>query len=322
MLLTARFPTLFPFLFFVNYLWYFMFYNETLANFFFKNQDEAKTSTQQLYRIYVIFNVRKKKITFNRFYIFMYLLKNRLIKKDYNNVYLVLSYLFFLKTRNIKCARIVYNSSDVTFHKNTIKKVIDNTINLSNFWDRLKKLKRPATKLSYTEHFIFVYKTKLDKYNTLGFITLVDSFYVVRAKSEKFLKVLVKVNKSLLISPKYSSSSINKYISLNSLKDFEFQFLRKNKVYNKGRYSRCRQNYRTGVYMCMYLSVVSIFGLYYWFYKFSFNFTYLWWFFISFVASFFLPKIIKYRLYEPTTLLLKFFDFFKWITLLVRSFFK
>jgi hypothetical protein len=136
------------------------------------------------------------------------------------------------------------------------------------------------------------------------------------------LRTLVQVDKPLLTTPKYASSSINKYLSLDSIQNFEFQFLRKNKVYNKGRYSRCRQNYRTGVYMCMYLSVVSIFGLYYWFYKFSFNFTYLWWIFISFVASFFVPKIIKYRLYEPVTLFSKFFGLLKWFSLLVKSLLK
>jgi hypothetical protein len=124
-----------------------------------------------------------------------------------------------------------------------------------------------------------------------------------------------------LVAPKLSSSSIYKFINVADSNNMEFQFLRKNKVYNKGRYSRCRQNYRTGVYMCMYLSVVSIFGLYYWFYKFSFNFTYLWWLFICFIGSFFLPKIIKYRLYEPITLFNKFFDLFKWLFLVIKSIF-
>jgi hypothetical protein len=132
---------------------------------------------------------------------------------------------------------------------------------------------------------------------------------------------LVTFNKPLLVAPKLSSSSINKFIDISNSKNLEFQFLRKNKVYNKGRYSRCRQNYRTGVYMCLYLSVVSIFGLYYWFYKFSFNFTYLWWLFIAFVGSFFLPKIIKYRLYEPVTLINKIFDFFRWLLLVIKSLF-
>lgn len=136
-------------------------------------------------------------------------------------------------------------------------------------------MKRPRTEDNYNEFFINDFKKKFEKYNKLGFLVIHNSFFLVRVRSENFLKVLVNFNKPLLITPKYSSSSITKYIGVGNLGEFEFQFLRKNKVYNKGRYSRCRQNYRTGVYMCMYLSVVSIFGLYYWFYKFSFNFTYL-----------------------------------------------
>jgi hypothetical protein len=74
--------------------------------------------------------------------------------------------------------------------------------------------------------------------------------------------------------------------------------------------------------MCLYLSVISIFGLYYSFYKFAFKFTYLWWFFIAFVGSFILPKAIKYRLYEPTTLLKKFFDLYVWFCELLKPVFE
>ena len=45
---------------------------------------------------------------------------------------------------------------------------------------------------------------------------------------------------------KYNSTSIVKYINNNT--DYSIYFLRKNKSFNKGRYSRNRQNYRTGVY--------------------------------------------------------------------------
>ena len=131
-------------------------------------------------------------------------------------------------------------------------------------------------------------------------------------------KIELKLNNSLY-TPKIATSSIYKNISLLDSGNIEFQFLRKNKVYNKGRYSRCRQNYRTGVYLCMYLSIVSIFGLYYWFFKFSFNFSYLWWFFIGFLGSFLLPKIIKYRLYEPSTMINVLYDFFIWLSLLFKS---
>ena len=166
-------------------------------------------------------------------------------------------------------------------------------------------------------------------YGNLSSIYLIDVYsklsLVIKYGVSTFLKnnlntqCNVNIKNKNINSPKMLSSSVYKYIDVINFGEVEFQFLRKNKVYNKGRYSRCRQNYRTGVYLCMYLSVVCIFGLYYWFFKFSFNFSYLWWFFIAFVGSFILPKIIKYRLYEPQTLLNKCFDFFRWVSVLVKS---
>ena len=170
---------------------------------------------------------------------------------------------------------------------------------------------------------VTIYKKKINKLRnsinvnnyTMYFIT--NTFQIV---NRLFVKNFFKKNKDLVHKPNYSSTSINKYLNLKNIKNFNFQFLRKNKVYNKGRYSRTRQNYRTGVYMCMYLSVVSILGLYYTFFGFIFNFSYLWWFFISFLASFLIPKIIKYRLYEPNTLFYKFCDFFYYLVNLINSF--
>lgn len=111
---------------------------------------------------------------------------------------------------------------------------------------------------------------------------------------------------------KYAPTNISKYINYSNY-DFEVQFLRKNKVFNKGRYSRNRQNYRTGVYMCLYVSILSLYGIYYMFYKFSFNFSYLWLGFFFFIASFFIPKFIKYRLYDPYILSYKIFEVNKWL---------
>jgi hypothetical protein len=159
------------------------------------------------------------------------------------------------------------------------------------------------------------YQSVLNKYIRLYILDTYNKYLFLQNHSIKFnLK-----SSNLLNIPKSTTSSIYKNISLFDSGNVEFQFLRKNKVYNKGRYSRCRQNYRTGVYLCMYLSIVSIFGLYYWFFKFSFNFSYLWWFFISFLGSFLLPKIIKYRLYEPSTTINSFYNFFIWLSLLFKS---
>lgn len=65
-------------------------------------------------------------------------------------------------------------------------------------------------------------------------------------------------------------------------------FLRANNLYNKSRYSRNRQTYRTGVYWCMWLTVLTVIGLYYYLYVFLIKFTYLWaLFYVSLLFFFF-----------------------------------
>lgn len=97
----------------------------------------------------------------------------------------------------------------------------------------------------------------------------------------------------------YSGTSLGKYVNKGSLNNMTFYFLRKTKMFNKGRYSRNRQNYRTGVYWCLYINIMVLFGLYLYFYRFTLNFGYLWWLFFSLVASFFVPRILKFRLNNP-----------------------
>lgn len=293
-------------------------------------------SIKELYVLYKLFNLKhntisSKKEKFNIYFLYQYSIlvngiffnmSNTIIFKDI----LFLSLFFFNKTKKLKYSSLRLQDDDKHIF---IKNLLPNVYNIrskylvkkkfSIFWEKWKELKRPKTKQDFDKYFLTIWEEKIKTYSNLNFLKSTNIFYSVRVKTENFSKNLVLLSNKLLSIPKYSSSSITKIITVEGSKNFEFQFLRKNKVYNKGRYSRCRQNYRTGVYMCMYLSIVSIFGLYYWFYKFSFNFTYLWWLFISFVGSFFLPKIIKYRLYEPTTLFNKIFDFFKWVLLVIKS---
>ena len=292
-----------------------MFWTSNVYNFFFKSLDK-NVSTQQLYLIYLIFLKFNTRLTFTQFCTYSYIYLNKFNCCGITSLFL--GKVFFFKTSKLLQISNVFGG-DAQKCQNTL--INQKNFNHSFFWKKFQKLKRPKTEDNYDEYFIKDLRTKITKYNKLGFLVIFNSFFLVRVRSENFLKNLVNFNKPLLISPKYSSSSINKYVCVDNVENFEFQFLRKNKVYNKGRYSRCRQNYRTGVYMCMYLSVVSIFGLYYWFYKFSFNFTYLWWLFIAFIASFFLPKVIKYRLYEPMTFISKVFDFFKWGFMIIKSIF-
>ena len=277
-------------------------------------------STQELYSIYT--NVKKinPQLTFSEFIKLFQILRKGV------NLFAapttLLGFFFFLKTTPLITLVSVLNVSTNTSANLFLPNGKSSTVlKFSGFWKKFKKLKRPATEKNFNEYFLLLWEKKLNTYSNIGFLKTVGNFYVNKLSTEIFTLTSVQTSKPLLIAPKFSSTSINKFLNVSQLDNFEFQFLRKNKVYNKGRYSRCRQNYRTGVYMCMYLSVCSIFGLYYWFYKFTFNFSYLWWFFIAFFGSFLFPKIVKYRLYEPTTLVNKFFDFFKWIFSLVRSLF-
>jgi len=257
-------------------------------------------------------------------YIYVYLYKRNFGKLQ-GATQLFLSFFFFSKTYNISYMFVLNDNLLYKLHTlpdfslwcphKDVEPVYNVFVKL-NEW-KYKFLGKGSAEFLREEYCKLLYK-----YKYLGLVIFKKfSFYL---NTERLLKNSVLTNKFLTI-PKFSSSSINKYINLNNLSEYQFFYLRKNKVYNKGRYSRNRQNYRTGVYMCLYLSVISIFGLYYSFYKFIFKFTYLWWFFIGFIGSFILPKAIKYRLYEPTTLIKKFFDLYIWYFGLLKasySFFK
>lgn len=56
--------------------------------------------------------------------------------------------------------------------------------------------------------------------------------------------------------------------------------LRKTKSFNKSRYSRNRQYYRTGVYWCLWLNIILVLGLYYSFYRYSLKFSYVFIFYV------------------------------------------
>ena len=134
-----------------------------------------------------------------------------------------------------------------------------------------------------------------------------NKFKVYTSNLVKFNLDVIKNNLKLNTVIKFAPSSMLKYVSLNNISQYTILFLRKNKVFNKGRYSRNRQYYRTGVYWCLYINIIAVIGIYYWFYKLTFNFGYMWWLLYVFIASFIVPKAIKYRLYNIKTLLNSFY---------------
>lgn len=67
---------------------------------------------------------------------------------------------------------------------------------------------------------------------------------------------------------------------LTNRNEFSNLVLRKTKSFNKSRYSRNRQYYRTGVYWCLWLNVILVTGLYYAFYRYSLKFSYIFIFYV------------------------------------------
>lgn len=61
---------------------------------------------------------------------------------------------------------------------------------------------------------------------------------------------------------------LNKITTINYL-------LRKTKSFNKSRYSRNRQYYRTGVYMCLWFNIIFVLGGYYFMFRLTLKFSYV-----------------------------------------------
>ena len=257
-----------------------------------------------------------------------------------NELHFFLFVFFYQKTKKLIFLEKLYENNLYSFSKvfkGTVFGVWENkkySVKFLNDFLRLWRLRHRSrvkenTRLSFLDYSKRVYSYKLYVYYSSKLIDIKHKLLITVIPSSiiRYFITVFKIpqnetmfkNTTLLISPKYSSSSLHKYININTFK-YEYQFLRKNKVYNKGRYSRTRQNYRTGVYMCVYLSLVTIFGLYFIFYRFSFSFTHLWWLYVYFIFSFFAPKIIQNRLYEPSTLIKKSINFIRWIISIIKSF--
>lgn len=86
-------------------------------------------------------------------------------------------------------------------------------------------------------------------------------------------------------------------------------YLRAARHFNKGRYSRNRQLYRTGVYWCIWLNVVIVYALHYYFYRVVFSFGYLWLPLGLMTLVMFSSRLYKYRFYDVDNLIQEFKEF-------------
>ena len=148
----------------------------------------------------------------------------------------------------------------------------------------------------------------LNYLNTFSVKTYLNSFFFLRLKNLNYYI-------------KYSVSDFFKYLNNYSLQTLNILFLRKNKVFNKGRYSRNRQYYRTGVYWCLYVNIVAVVGIYFWFYRFNMNFGYLWWILYFFLFSLFFSRSYSLNVFGLKRTFLQIFKSFFWILNIFSSFF-
>jgi len=161
----------------------------------------------------------------------------------------------------------------------------------------------------------YFYKKKFYKKNYNYFYKKLIKFYKITLK----LKFKVIFLKNLFFI-KFTPSSINKYINIFESANFNFFFIRKNKIFNKSRYSRNRQLYRTGVYWCLWLNILIVYGLFFIFYRLTFNFGYFWYGIFILLYTVIIPKILKFKYYSFFNVYYEFLNFFKWIGLLIYNF--
>ena len=155
------------------------------------------------------------------------------------------------------------------------------------------------------------------------------SFYKTVAEYAHFSKqaVLLNVSKTETASAsiRFKTSDITENVVDNISSFFKknqlFYFLRKHKLFNKGRFSRNRQTYRTGAYWCLWVNILAVTGFYYWFYRFTMNFGYLWPFFSLFILSFIIPRALKYNYLYLPNLFSSIFKLFVWFYLIILNYF-
>lgn len=203
---------------------------------------------------------------------------------------------FFEKNKSFKCSDsiIFWNFLFYLIVKGFILFGFKSAVVAHGFWPRylytpdklfdvivsnIKFYKNPCYKLNVT------FKNNKKKY----------VFSNIFKKKKKFYFNTFSFFKSAIYFP--VNNLIKLFIFLNK-KVYTTFFIRKQKFFNKGRYSRNRQLYRTGVYWCIYVNILAVFGLNYLFYKFTINFLQYWWFFFLILCLFVFPYFFKNSIYS------------------------
>ena len=240
-------------------------------------------------------------------FLFFYFNKNNLNKKNYKyNLNYYNDWYTYLFNNFNKFEKINFDKTDLINLKKKRFDYIVKTIKLYNN--------------SYKFFNLNLYK----KNNFFSNLYIYVSNYYISLNSSFFKKI--NFNKSFFkniynnLPIRFSNSSVNKYINFSNLTNYSFFYLRKNKIFNKSRYSRNRQLYRTGVYWCLWLNIMIVYGLYFFFYRFTFNFGYLWFGLAILIFSTIFSRILKYKFYNVYILFNEFEKLFFWFNLIFKNF--
>ena len=108
------------------------------------------------------------------------------------------------------------------------------------------------------------------------------------------------INSQNNIKNRYSSFSLNSnyifntsIVKRNDGNNINVMFIKLNKIYNKGKFARNKQIYRTGVIWCLWLTILTICAPFYYFYSFNFIFTYIWFLFFFLLRGLYLLFLVR-----------------------------
>lgn len=309
----------------VNYSFYNLNFFKNQFLFFFNSPIFSKT----LNSVRLLFF--KKNYKLNNFLIFL-IIQKIFFKRYYNlcsSIYfnnpnyqnlVKLNWFFYLVLTNSKGLLNIYDLSkysdwyefnfkfknNLKKHRNVVKnnKIITNADRFKS--NNLNYLNRIY--LHYNNFFKKIYSHFNKKYKNIFLLNF-----------NFFKKNIFKINSNWLKNINYfypvrfSETSVSKHINLENLHNYVFFYIRKNRIFNKGRYSRNRQLYRTGVYWCLWLNIMLVYGLYFMFYRFTFNFGYFWWGLLIFAYSTIFSRVLKYNFFNIFSLKNEFFLFLKWL---------
>ena len=190
---------------------------------------------ESLFSTFFNFNSKTKKEVFSNFendtisFKKIYSLKNSSIKNK-SNFYSYYSFLFLVRSNFFfSFSSICYFIFSQSNFSNSFK--FANNSNLTNY--------------SGSKNYFFFFNSDFIKTSLNKTILILNKNNL----NSIFFYSLKKINlNSSFYKIKFSVSDFFKNLNVKTLANINILFLRKTKIFNKGRYSRNRQYYRTGVY--------------------------------------------------------------------------